>query len=102
LISKLGYGDRVASLTTISTPHRGSAIADVLLKIIPDDLDKAVNAMASVWGRTFTERDLADDSDLKAALSSISEKTTASSFNPEVQDDPRVTYVSYAGVSAVL
>jgi triacylglycerol lipase len=48
LISKLGYGDRVASLTTISTPHRGSAIADVLLKIIPDDLDKAVNAMASV------------------------------------------------------
>ena len=102
LISKLGYGDRVASLTTISTPHRGSAIADALLKIIPDDLDKAVNAMASVWGRTFTERDLADDSDLKAALSSISEKTTASSFNPEVQDDPRVTYVSWAGVSAVL
>jgi len=102
LISKLGYGDRVASLTTISTPHRGSAIADVLLKVIPDDLDKAVNAMASAWGRTFTERDLADDSDLKAALSSISEQTTASSFNPEVQDDPRVTYVSWAGVSAVL
>jgi triacylglycerol lipase len=102
LISKLGYGDRVASLTTISTPHRGSAIADVLLKIIPDDLDKAVNAMASVWGRTFTDRDLADDSDLKAALSSISEKTTSTSFNPAVQDDPRVTYVSWAGVSAVL
>ena len=47
LIAKLGYGDRrsaIASLTTISTPHRGSAIADVLLRIIPDDLDKAVNA----------------------------------------------------------
>lgn len=102
LISKLGYGDRVASLTTISTPHRGSAIADVLLKVIPDDLDKAVDAMASVWGRTFTERDLADDSDLVAALSSISEKTTAASFNPDVPDDPRVTYVSWAGVSAVL
>jgi triacylglycerol lipase len=102
LISKLGYGDRVASLTTISTPHRGTAIADVLLKIIPDDLDKAVNAMASAWGRTFTGGDLADNSDLVAALSSISEQTTATSFNPEVQDDPRVTYVSWAGVSAVL
>jgi triacylglycerol lipase len=102
LISKLGYGDRVASLTTISTPHRGSNIADVLLKIIPDDVDSAVNAMASVWGRTFTERELADDSDVKAALSSISEKTTRETFNPEVQDDARVTYISWAGVSEVI
>jgi triacylglycerol lipase len=102
LISKLGYGDRVASLTTISTPHRGSNIADVLLKIIPDDVDKAVNAMASMWGRTFTDRELAADSDVKAALSSISEKTTRDSFNPDVKDDPRVTYVSWAGVSDVI
>lgn len=102
VISKLGYGDRVASLTTVSTPHRGSAIADVLLKIIPDDFDKAVNAMASVWGRTFTERELADGSDLKAALSSISEKATSTTFNPEVKDDARVTYLSWAGVSSVL
>jgi triacylglycerol lipase len=102
LISKLGYGDRVASLTTISTPHRGSNIADVLLKLIPDDFAGAVNAMASVWGRSFTERDLADDSDVKAALSSISEKTTHDTFNPEVQDDPRVTYLSWAGVSEIV
>lgn len=102
LISKLGYGARVASLTTISTPHRGSNIADVLLKIIPDDVDKAINAMASMWGRTFTDRDLAADSDVKAALSSISEKTTRESFNPDVQDDPRVTYISWAGVSDVI
>lgn len=101
LISKLGYADRVASLATISTPHRGSAIADVLLKIIPDNFDKAVNAMASVWGRTFTERDLAEGSDLKAALSSISEKTTIG-FNDDVKDDPRVTYLSWAGVSNII
>ena len=102
LISKLGYGDRVASLTTVSTPHRGSNIADVLLKIIPDNFNGAVNAMASVWGRTFTERDLANGSDLKAALSSISEKTTHDTFNPQVQDDPRVTYLSWAGVSEII
>lgn len=102
LISKLGYADRVASLTTISTPHRGSNIADVLLKVIPDDVTGAVNAMASVWGRTFTERDLADDSDVKAALASISEKQTRETFNPQVPDDPRVTYLSWAGVSEVI
>jgi len=101
LIGKLGYGDRVASLTTISTPHRGSKIADVLLRIIPDDFDKAVNAMASVWGRSFTARDLAEGSDVKAALTSISEKFTAETFNGDVKDDARVTYLSYAGVSSV-
>lgn len=100
LISKLGYGDRVASLTTISTPHRGSHIADVLLKIIPDDFDKAIGAMASVWARTFTERDLAANSDVVAALTSISESHTVD-FNEDVKDDPRVTYVSWAGVSNV-
>ena len=102
LISKLGYGDRVASLTTISTPHRGSNVADVLLRFIPDDVEGAVNAMASLWGRTFTERDLAEDSDVKAALSSISEKTTRESFNPTVLDDARVAYISWAGVSEVI
>jgi triacylglycerol lipase len=102
LIAKLGFGDRVASLTTISTPHRGSAIADVLLKIIPDNVNKALSAIASVYGRTFTDRDLADGSDLKAALSSISEKTTHETFNPDVQDDPRVTYLSWAGVSEII
>src|SRR5687768_14069145 len=28
VISALGYGDRVATLTTIGTPHRGSVLAD--------------------------------------------------------------------------
>lgn len=101
LISKLGYGDRVASLTTISTPHRGSRIADVLLKVIPEDHAKAVNAAASLWARSFTERDLAEGSDIRAALTSISEKDTAENFNRNVKDDARVTYLSYAGVSNV-
>lgn len=102
LISQLGYGDRVASLTTISTPHRGSNIADVLLKIIPDDVNKAVSAMASVWGKTFTDAELAEGSDLRAALRGISEKETREVFNPLVKDDARVTYLSYAGVSNIV
>jgi triacylglycerol lipase len=101
LIAKLGYGDRVASLTTISSPHRGSRIADVLLRVIPDDVNKAVSALASVWARTFTTRDLAGDSDLRGALESISEKHTREVFNVDVKDDPRVTYLSWAGVSNV-
>lgn len=37
LISSLGYGDRVASLTTINTPHRGSEIITILNKL-PDGI----------------------------------------------------------------
>ena len=93
---------RVASITTISTAHRGTAIADVALKFIRDDgaLDKVLNALTSWYGRSFTERDLADDSDLRGALESISEKN-APAFNADVADDPRVTYLSWAGVSNV-
>lgn len=102
LISKLGYGDRVASLTTISTPHRGTNIADVLVKAVPASFSAGINALASLWGRTITERDLADGSDLKAALISLSETTTHDTFNPEVKDDERVTYLSWAGVSEIV
>lgn len=35
LISTMGYGDKVASLTTINTPHRGSELITVL-NILPD------------------------------------------------------------------
>ncbi len=35
LISQMGGRDRVESLTTIGTPHRGSCVADVALGILP-------------------------------------------------------------------
>lgn len=47
LISTLGYGDKVASLTTINTPHRGSELITILNKLpeyvyryITDQLNK--------------------------------------------------------------
>ena len=36
LISKLGMGAKVASLTTVCTPHRGTAVADLIAGDIPD------------------------------------------------------------------
>lgn len=99
LISSLGYGDRVASLTTISSPHRGAPVADLALKLLPGVADKAVNALAEVWGRRFS--DLADDPSLRAALEALSTKRSVS-FNEDNPDDARVSYRSWAGVSATL
>lgn len=98
VISSLGYGDRVASLTTISTPHRGSAVADVALKLMPGFADRAINALAGAWGRTYS--DLAEDSHLRAAMEDISE-ANAPVFNADNPDDTNVYYQSWAGVSSV-
>ena len=95
------YSKLVASVTTISTPHRGSAIADTILSVTPGFADPAINALASLWARTFTDRDLAEGSDVRAALTGISEKN-APSFNADVQNAPGVYYQSWAGISVHL
>ncbi len=101
LVSTLGYGDVVASVTTISSPHRGSAVADVALKVLGTGgaPDKVVNALASAWGLSFS--DMAANSDVRAALTSLSEANSPA-FNAANPDDARVAYQSWAGVSSVL
>ncbi|HQP39015.1 MAG TPA: triacylglycerol lipase [Polyangiaceae bacterium] len=97
LVSTLGYGARVASLTTISTPHRGTAIADALSDDVPNWGDPIANAVADVIGRTIL--DVESDSDLRGSLESLSESAMEDSFNPQNPDDPAVDYFSYAGRS---
>ncbi len=100
LISTLGYGDRVASLTTISTPHQGSFSADVGLGLTSENLDTALNAFTELFARLFTSDELARDSDLRAALRDLSEAQSFM-FNATQPDDPAVFYQSWAGVSSV-
>jgi triacylglycerol lipase len=107
LVSKLQdpdgtpYAKIVTSVTTISTPHRGSAIGDAVLKVVPGVADPLLDALAGLWARTFTERDLADGSDLHAAFVSLSE-ANAPSFNADVQNMPGVFYQSWAGITGIL
>ena len=47
-IAKLGIGEKVASLTTVNTPHRGCEFADYLLtKVSPDFKDKVASTYNS-------------------------------------------------------
>lgn len=95
------YARLVASLTTISTPHRGSAFADKVLGILPGKADKTVNALAGLWAKTFTDADLAADSDVRAALHDIS-IANAPDFNADVPNAPGVFYQSWAGVTKLV
>ncbi len=98
LVSVLGYGDRVASVTTISTPHRGTAVADVGLALTSGAHDAALDAFAEAVGMTYSE--VAGDAHVRAALADMAE-ANAPAFNEAHPDDTRVYYQSWAGVSSV-
>jgi len=90
LVSALGYGDRVASLTTVATPHHGSPVADLLVDGLGgSSLGRlAANAVGG-FVALF-------DGDDQAALDTARALTTdaARDFNETHPDDPRVAYFS--------
>jgi triacylglycerol lipase len=92
-ISSLGRGGLVASLTTLSTPHRGTAIADYFLEdlpIIKPGLARLVDA--------YSRGVLGDESpDLYLAVRQLSPSFCAL-FNAANPDDPRVRYQSWTSV----
>ncbi|HEY8075152.1 MAG TPA: alpha/beta fold hydrolase [Labilithrix sp.] len=95
----LAYGDRIASVTTVATPHHGSRVADGVLGTldgVPDSLiDDITSSILDLAEKTAFELD--SDPHLRAQLVELSEKYMASTFNPRFVDDPRVKYESYAG-----
>jgi len=96
----LGFGDRIASVTTISTPHRGSYVADIVLRIAsvaPATFDDATRTILKILQRTAY--DLQGDPNLRAQLVQLSEKYMREVFNPKYTNDARVVYDSYAGRS---
>jgi triacylglycerol lipase len=88
LIWKYDYGDKVASLTTISTPHHGAEIADVLYgkEIVHTKIAKRA---FSIFGELYGDK----NPDL---LTVGHDLTTAKmkEFNETVGMDPRVYYQS--------
>ena len=95
----LGYGDRIASVTTISTPHRGTRLTDAALGLLEglpkDEVDALTDALLELLQRGIYE--VQTDPNLRAQLIGLSEKHMKTQFNPTYLDDPRVKYSSYAG-----
>ncbi|MBS2017323.1 MAG: alpha/beta fold hydrolase [Deltaproteobacteria bacterium] len=95
----LGYGNRVASVTTIATPHRGSKVADLvlgLLKGVPASvIDDVTGSFLGLVQKTAYELDA--DAHLRAQVSELSEDHMTKVFNPKYVDAPGVLYMSYAG-----
>jgi triacylglycerol lipase len=97
MISSLGYDDRVAALVTISTPHRGSRVADAVLGYLPDQADRLLDAFARLQGVMIS--DLGKDPNVRASMIQLSEKYMNEEFNPQNPDAEEVAYFSVAGRS---
>ncbi len=104
LISRLYYANHVASLTTISTPHRGTYIADYMLPILHKSPDNALSTFTNFIGAKY-DACSKDDCDVIAALKDMSEENI-DAFNKATPDVTRkpdgsndVLYQSWAGVS---
>ncbi len=99
-ISTMGVGDHVATLTTISTPHRGSAVADAFLDEAAANGDSPIaKAVLIALGTQYSEG-VAQDPKLSAGLASLAE-AAAPAFNAANPDDPSIVYESWAGLSNV-
>lgn len=98
--SLLDPDQRVRSITTVATPHRGAVIADLgygLLggvDVVEDILDFAFDELAALYGIT-------DDQDFVAQVDNLT-SATAAAFNADVRDREDVAYYSWAGASCQL
>ncbi len=94
-----GMGDVLASVTTISTPHRGSKVADVALGLIPgfasNTLNDAASALLGVLEKSVY--DIQSSTNLMAQAQELTTPYMANTFNPKYIDAPGVYYASYAG-----
>ena len=94
-VSSLGLGDRVATVTTIATPHRGIELVDVASGLTSGDGGAALIALSSAFLGTTT----GTNADLAAQLTEIGHQYCHDVFNPENPDDTRVRYYSVSGVT---
>ena len=88
--SSLGYGDRIASITTIATPHHGSKTIDQLFSF-PKGLFRSAAFAVNNWIKIVGDK--------KPDFLSVCEGFTTSSmirFNRDNPDVPGVYYQSYA------
>jgi triacylglycerol lipase len=88
-VSVLGLADRVASVTTICTPHHGTYMADVAVALTPSDLmpqSVALGFLARLMGDRHPQG--------VACLRELSRGAMAR-FNRAVPDSPAVYYQSF-------
>ena len=93
LISMPGMEDRIASLTTLSTPHHGSGLSETLLKM-PGWMAKTLAFFINTFFRICRD----EKPDVLALAEELTTEKMAN-FNKTVPNAPQVYYQSYSSTS---
>jgi triacylglycerol lipase len=88
--------DKVATVTTIATPHLGDPIADIAENDAPGPLLAAVNAFLDILGTAIDQGQTTQNAELAMALCSTK---GAQAFTAKFPNQPQVAYYSIAGRS---
>ncbi len=92
LATELGYADRIASITTISTPHRGSKVMNSAMGIL-----RPLMWIAGFAVDVFFKAQGDSNPDFFQTCDQLTTKKMAE-FNDNCPDDDRIYYQSYASV----
>lgn len=90
LITRLGCADKVASLTTLATPHNGSVTVDRLMGLVPQGVIRAGCKPIDLWFGLLGDK----NPDTYAAICAF-RTADAERFNKETPDMPGIFYQSY-------
>ncbi len=90
-------GKKVASVTSISTPHHGVIVGDMAAGLIPGFTDPLLDAIGALYGVAVGSAGSA--AAVRAAATGMS-TTGAATFNAAHPDVPNLPYFSWAGRSA--
>lgn len=82
LINGRTVNDRVASFTSLSTPHRGSVLANYLFDRIPDTAENILSIFLDLFGRVQGD---SDEANARAALDLLKTETMAQ-WNAQLGD----------------
>jgi triacylglycerol lipase len=100
LVSSMGYGDRVASISMVAAPNHGSKVADAVLNAVPGVAYPLITPLLDLYG--IIGGDPKSEKDLRTSLQWLSEAYVDGTFNPANPDDSRVKYFSWAGRSNLM
>jgi triacylglycerol lipase len=95
LISEMGLHERIASLTTISSPHQGTYIAEYVLSR-PERVREILANLADWVG---SQAVAGAEADFRKALRELTIEHMHSHFNDRIKDSPDTRYRSFAGAA---
>ncbi len=87
---------RVATVTTIATPHHGTPVADATLGLMSDITDDLADALSDLWSEIVDAPEA--DADLRAAMEQMA-IANMGAWNAAHPDTDGIEYLSWTGVS---